>query len=219
MLNIMHVATAAFIKKVSDKVVEAGYLLMPPNENSFVDTLINSISGLIYPLGLSLLFPVFLYSIVLEKEERLVQMMKMNGLKIRYYWLTFFVFNLMLCVITNLIFYLVGTFVLGTPFFVKTSKVLLLIVSLGWSLAQIGMAAFFQTFLNKSRSANIIGYLFSIWTTMIRATLNLGSYQFPSELPVGLQIVPPFSFVRTYYLMMMKCSQGDCYYDMGVLSS
>jgi hypothetical protein len=107
-------------------------------------------------------------------------MMKMNGLKIRYYWLTFFVFNLMLCVITNLIFYLVGTFVLGTPFFVKTSKTLLLIVSLGWSLAQIGMAAFFQTFLNKSMSANIIGYLFSIWTTMIGATLNLGSYQFPS---------------------------------------
>lgn len=65
MLNIIHVATAAFIKKVSDKVVEAGFLLMPPNENSFVDTLINSISGLIYPLGLSLLFPVFLYSIVL----------------------------------------------------------------------------------------------------------------------------------------------------------
>lgn len=66
-LNVIHVATAAFIKKVSDKVVEAGFLLMPPNENSFVDTLINSISGLIYPLGLSLLFPVFLYSIVLEK--------------------------------------------------------------------------------------------------------------------------------------------------------
>jgi len=107
-------------------------------------------------------------------------MMKMNGLKIRNYWLTFFIFNLMLCVITNLIFYLVGTFVLGTPFFTKTSKLLLVIVSLGWSLAQIGMAAFFQTFLNKSRSANIIGYLFSIWTTMIGATLNLGSYQFPS---------------------------------------
>ena len=153
---------------------------MPPNENSFVDTIINSISGLIYPLGLSLLFPVFLYSIVLEKEERLVQMMKMNGLKITNYWLKFFVFNLMLCVITNLIFYLLGTLVMDSLFFVKTSKFLLLVISLGWSLAQIGMAAFFQTFLSKSRSANIIGHLFSIWTTMIAATLNLGSYQYPS---------------------------------------
>ena len=107
-------------------------------------------------------------------------MMKMNGLKIRYYWLTLFVFNLMLCIITNLIFYLLGIFVMGTSFFVKTSKPLFLIISIGWSLAQIGMAAFFQTFLNKSRSANIIGYLISIWTTMIGATLNLGSYQFPA---------------------------------------
>jgi hypothetical protein len=47
--------------------VEGGFLLMPPNENTFVDTIINSIGALIYPLGLSLLFPVFLYSIVLEK--------------------------------------------------------------------------------------------------------------------------------------------------------
>jgi len=107
-------------------------------------------------------------------------MMKMNGLKISNYWITFFIFNLLLCVITNLIFYIMGILILDSSFFIKTSKVLLLVVSLGWSLAQIGMAAFFQTFLSKSRSANIIGYLFSIWTTMIGATLNLGSYQYPS---------------------------------------
>jgi hypothetical protein len=56
---------------------------------------------------------VFLYSIVLEKEERLVQMMKMNGLKIRYYWLTFFVFNLTLSVVTNLLFFILGAVALG----------------------------------------------------------------------------------------------------------
>lgn len=145
--------------------------------------------------------------------------MKMNGLKITNYWLTFFVFNLMLCVITNILFYLLGVLVVDSAFFTKTSPALLFIISLGWSLAQIGMAAFFQTFLSKSRSANIIGYLFSIWATMIGATLNLGSYQYPSELPIGLQIIPPFAFVRSYYLMMMECSRGDCFYDMGVLSS
>ena len=91
------------------------------DQGSIVNSIINSVSALIFPLGLSLLVPVFLYSIVLEKEERLVQMMKMNGLKIRYYWLTFFVFNLTLSVVTNLLFFLVGTFVFTTPFFSKTS--------------------------------------------------------------------------------------------------
>ena len=77
-------------------------------------------------------------------------MMKMNGLKIRYYWLTFFVFNLMLSILTNLIFFLLGAFALGGEFFRSTSSLLLFLVAFGWSLAQIGMAAFFQTFLNKS---------------------------------------------------------------------
>jgi hypothetical protein len=54
------------------------------------------------------------------------------------------------------------------------------IVMLGWSLSMVGMAAFFQTFLSSSRSANIIGYLISIWTSMIGGTLNLGVYQYPS---------------------------------------
>ena len=107
-------------------------------------------------------------------------MMKMNGLKIRYYWLTFFIFNLLLCLITNGTFYLVGTFGLKSKFFLQTSGSLMFIVMLGWSLSMVGMAAFFQTFLSSSRSANIIGYLISIWTSMIGGTLNLGVYQYPS---------------------------------------
>lgn len=141
-------------------------------------------------------------------------MMKMNGLKIRYYWLTFFIFNLVLCLITNGIFFLIGTFVLKSPFFTQTSGLLLFLVVLGWSLSQIGMAAFFQTFLNHSRSANIIGYLISIWTSMIGATLNLGIYRYPSSFPIGLQLFPPFAFIRLFYLMLMQCSNGDCFTTM-----
>lgn len=103
-------------------------------------------------------------------------------------------------------------------FFTKTSTALLFVVAFGWSLSQIGMAAFFQTFLNKSRSANIIGYLVSIWTTMIGATLNMGVYQYPSEFPIGLQMFPPFAFVRLFYNMMMECTNGDCFFDIQHIS-
>lgn len=43
---------------------------MPEDESgiSFVDTLISVIAVLIFPVSLSLLFPVFLYTVVLEKE-------------------------------------------------------------------------------------------------------------------------------------------------------
>jgi len=49
------------------------------NEN-FLMKVINITGASLYPLALGLLLPVFMYSIVLEKEERILEMMKMNGL-------------------------------------------------------------------------------------------------------------------------------------------
>ena len=88
---------------------------------SFVDTVINFIAILVFPISLSLLFPVFLYTVVLEKEEKLIQMMKMDGMKISSYWFVYFIFNLLLGIITNLIFFFFGYFLLGNRFFTETS--------------------------------------------------------------------------------------------------
>lgn len=182
-----------------------------------MDTIISFVAVLIFPISLSLLFPVFLYTVVLEKEEKLIQMMKMNGMKISSYWLVYFIFNLMLSFITNLIFVLLGYLLTGMRFFVETSPLLLFLVLLGWSLAQIGMAVFFQTFLNKSRSANIIGYLISIWTSMIASTLSIGVYQYPTDMPYGLRMFAPFGFVRILYRMLTACSEGRCYGDISYI--
>jgi hypothetical protein len=56
------------------------------DSDSFINGIINLAGASLYPLSLSLLLPVFMYSIVLEKEERLIEMMKMNGMKIINYW-------------------------------------------------------------------------------------------------------------------------------------
>ena len=105
--------------------------------------------------------------------------MRMNGMKMRYYWLVNFLFNLMLSCITATIFYLFGRFVLKNSFFIDTSLALQFLTLFGWMLAQIGMATLFQTFISHSNSASIIGYLLSIWTAMIAASLNVGLYQYP----------------------------------------
>ena len=100
--------------------MESGYVLMPDIEGgvTFVDTVINFVAALVFPIALSLLFPVFLYTVVLEKEEKLIQMMKMNGMKISSYWFVYFIFNLLLGLITNLIFFLFGYFLLESRFFI-----------------------------------------------------------------------------------------------------
>lgn len=56
------------------------------DQNTFISGIINLAGASLYPLSLSLLLPVFMYAIVLEKEDRLIEMMKMNGMKIFNYW-------------------------------------------------------------------------------------------------------------------------------------
>lgn len=92
---------------------------MPQDESgiSFIDTLISFIAILIFPVSLSLLFPVYLYTVVLEKEEKLIQMMKMNGMKISSYWFVYFIFNLILGLLTNTIFVVFGILLTGMRFF------------------------------------------------------------------------------------------------------
>lgn len=216
-MELTDMLTTAFIKTVTGKDVKSGYTEMPQSGDgvSLIDTVISLVAVLIFPLSLSLLFPVFLYTVVLEKEEKLIQMMKMNGLKISSYWLVYFIFNLMLSFLTNSIFFLLGYLLTGMRFFYETSGLLIFIVLLGWSLAQIGMAVFFQTFLNKSRSANIIGYLVSIWTSMIGSTLCVGVYMYPMPVPYGFRMFAPFSFCRIMYIMLTICSEGRCFANIG----
>lgn len=146
-------------------------------------------------------------------------MMKMNGMKISNYWLVYFLFNFFLCSITNIVFFLLGAFALKTQFFTSTSPALLLLVAVGWSVSQIGLAAFFQTFLSQSRSANIIGYVIAIWTMMISSTLSVGVYQTPSHFPGWLQALPPCAFNRLFYLMLSNCSDADCYNTIGEIDT
>lgn len=99
--------------------MESGIFFMPQDESgiSFIDTLISFIAILIFPVSLSLLFPVYLYTVVLEKEEKLIQMMKMNGMKISSYWFVYFIFNLILGLLTNTIFVVFGILLTGMRFF------------------------------------------------------------------------------------------------------
>jgi hypothetical protein len=225
MLKLQHMVTQAYgflVTTLSGKptTIQSGYIFTRDTDSSksFVDNIINTVSALIFPIALSLLFPVMLYGLVLEKEEKLVQMMKMNGMKITNYWAVYFLFNFLLCTITNIVFFLLGAFALNTQFFTATSPLLLILVAVGWSISQIGMAAFFQTFLSKSRSANIIGYIVAIWTMMIGSTLSVGVYQAPSEFPGWMQAIPPLAFNRIFYLMLINCSDADCYNYMSEIS-
>ena len=71
-----------------DEMIVSSFMYMPfSQENSFVNRCINVIGNSLYPMGLSLLIPIMLYSLVSERESRLLEMMTLNGLLPNYYWL------------------------------------------------------------------------------------------------------------------------------------
>jgi len=181
------------------------------DEKGILDKIFSIVGASLYPIALSLLLPVYMYSIVLEKEERLQEMMKMNGMKIKYYWFVNYLWDFTLFMIACLIFMFFGSFILETSFFTDTSQVVLWTVLIGWGLAQVSLSFFFQNFVAKARSATIVGYLLSVWTTITAISFNLGVYPLPQEIPYGMRVYPPFAFCRLIYDLSIQCSNGQCY--------
>ena len=115
----------------------------------------------LYPIALSILLPVFLYTFILEKEERLREMMKMNGLKVRNYWIVNYVWNLGLYSVSTFIFFIFGRYILNVPFFTETSPAILVVILFGWGLSQVSLSFFYQNFLAKARTATSKHYFLS----------------------------------------------------------
>lgn len=146
-------------------------------------------------------------------------MMRMNGMSMLNYWSINFLYNLIISLLTNIVFYTFGYIFLKSSFFHQTSFLVLALILLGWMLSQIGMSMLFQVFLSSSRAANIIGYLVSIWTNLIGATLSIALFQYPNELPVSFCLWPTFSFNRLFYLMFTYCSMDQCIANLDSLTS
>ena len=115
------------------------------------------------PFCLCLGLPVFMYSLVLEKEKLLVENMKINGLNLQNYWFVNFVFNYGYYSVTMILFYGFGKYVFKMIVFEKTNSFIMLSVLNGWGLSQISLAFFMSVFIRKASLVSIIGYTLSIF--------------------------------------------------------
>lgn len=99
------------------------------------------------PLCLALNMPVFMYAIVLEKEKRLTETMKINGLQMNNYWIVNYLFNWLYYMITSGTWWVFGAYVFRMKAFVSTSAPLFFAVLNGWGLSQISYAFFLSVFI------------------------------------------------------------------------
>lgn len=210
LIDMVHNAYFKHIFKSTEIISLVQYLPITYSEQEEMQRLINLLGGSLYPLALSLLLPVFMHAIVLEKEEKLQEFMKMNGMRMRNYWVVNFAFNLLIYTITIIVFMLFGIYLPEIQFFTQTSTAVMAIIMLGWGIAQISLAFFFQGFLDKARSATVWGYFLSLWVVMWGITLNFMIYPLPDELPWVYKWYPHFAMCRALYILSFNCGYYKC---------
>ena len=204
----------AYISKLYPNLtVISGLQLMPiqldDNENN-IQRVINLVGTLFYPISISLLMPLFMYNIVIEKERQLIEIMKINGLKMRNYWISYFIFDYIVYAVTMIFFIIFGTYVFGLNLFKETDFLLVFLTLVIWGYAQIALAFFFQAFLSNGRTTSVIGYMIALWLIIICTCLNLAMFVIPKEAPYILNIFPSFAMSRIFYYMATYCGYETC---------
>jgi len=56
-----------------------------------------------------------------------------------------------------------------------------------------------------------LGYIISLWLSVIAITLNNSLYDYPNEMPISLSFIPTFAFCRLYYRITHGCGFETCY--------
>ncbi|KAN0026827.1 hypothetical protein ACTFIV_007818 [Dictyostelium citrinum] len=173
-------------------------------ENSSFD-ITSILGGSFFPFALSFVLPLFMYSIVYEKQEKLRDLSLMMGLKMRNYWIMTFIFNfLTYTVIVVVISFIcsvskVSLFVQGSPF-------ALFLLLLLWGLSMVSFAFFLSTFFKRTRAASIFGYFF----VMVMVNLNYTLSLFNSSVPVFYYWIPILAFSRGISTLCTLCGNGLC---------
>jgi hypothetical protein len=150
------------------------------------------------PFAFSFLLPVYVYNVVHERQERLLDMMMMNGLKMVTYWTVNYIYNFIIYVLMTggAIIIAVG---FQIPFFTQTSGWITFSVFLGWGVNQIAFAFFLSCFFSKERTATILCYLLVIASILAGIIVNESVFQM-NTAPSAYFLWPPFAFYRAIYL-------------------
>ena len=61
----------------------------------------------------------------------------------------------------------------------------------------------------------VIGYILSLWTTILGAGLNLTIFDFPTLMPTWILFYPAFNITRIFYHLTIKCGYESCISDFG----
>lgn len=168
----------------------------------------------LFPIALCLGFPLMLFVIVMEKDEKIKDLLDINGLVTSNYWVTFFVYNFISLELTVLVFLVVGRIYVDINFFTKSNMFLVFWFLSAWNCSQIGFVLFVGKFIERPSSATLVGYVISIFLILFLCMVSQFLFPTPGILPIVFYIFPQGALVRFFYLGISNCIDTHCLRSM-----
>jgi len=169
------------------------------NPDGFQVDIITLAGPFFYILVLNQLLPVFMASIVYEKESSIKDMLSMMGLKSEIYWIVHYLFDygLYLCV---MFFLIAAGYLFEFRVFTINTFGSYFILYLLWGHCLIAQALLMSVFFSTKKTAQIVGYFYILGVALAcRVIVNniVGAIDevTPSDR-FAISIVPPFALYR-----------------------
>ncbi|KNE56289.1 hypothetical protein AMAG_17894 [Allomyces macrogynus ATCC 38327] len=174
-VNAMTASTALKTILPTGSIVQ-GLRAMPEHLLTAIDLPLGSFIGrILYPFGVRFLLPIFVITLVREKEDRNLVFLTQNGLKQWTYMLAH-----------------------KLELFTRTAAGVYIELFLVWGFAQIAMTFLLAAFFSKSRNALVISYL----VMLLSVITNTATDQlFSGAAPFMYLLWPSFCFYRALALV------------------
>jgi ABC-type multidrug transport system fused ATPase/permease subunit len=149
-----------------------------------------------YLLATGIMFPRIVSLLVMEKNENLVEMMRIQGLGLFCYWVGNYIYAFVVILAIN-IFWLALALGLSVNAVLKVGIPGMIGVLFLWTHAQICISIFLSAIISKPAASGLVSYLFYILSAalapLVMQTVNLKT----GSLPLAQLFVPPFAILST----------------------
>lgn len=121
---------------------------------------------LLFPL------PMFMYTLVLEKTSRIREMMKLNGMSMKYYWITYYIFHFFIYIFFTCAFVWAFSMILQFKWSFHTNAFVMLVFFLACAVNIIGFAMILAALINNLLLSIVVGYLIALFLPGIVSFVN-----------------------------------------------
>ncbi|EFC42636.1 predicted protein [Naegleria gruberi] len=166
-----------------------------------------------FPLILSLLLPTFTFTIVMEKQYKLREMMKLMGMKMRYYFLVTYVFFYAMYALSAILF-IIFSIAFDFRFITQTHPLMLIFFFLLWGNVLISFSFLLSSFIGKTIVATIVSYLFVLIGPMVGVLLEQALYPSAPDARYGLLLLFPLQITHFVFAATNSCNNNACLTDV-----